>query len=131
AEQVVGRAWALEASASASEFSIRGWALPDGTVVTNQHNLGVLFEEAGAWTSAPKLNADELAGRIVWALGYRYELASAASIELTNTGDGAMHFDVRMHLSGNPPPADQQLRCTVALSSRHVAVLHVERSLER
>jgi hypothetical protein len=94
-------------------------------VVTDKHNLGVLFEEAGTWTATAKVDADQLAKRIVWALGYDYELASAPSIELANSGDGAMTFDVRKHLSGNPPPPDLQLRCTVTLSANHHAELHL------
>jgi hypothetical protein len=125
-DHLVGRAWALEASGSSSQFSLRGWALPDGTVVTDQHNLGVLFDEAGAWTSAPRLDANELAKRLVWALGFRYELVGAPSLELASSGVGAMHFDVREYLSGNPPPPDLQLRCTVTLSANHQAELHME-----
>src|SRR5262249_28615572 len=53
--------------------SVRGWATPDGTVITPAQNLGALFVEAGVWANPSKDRLGELAfllsEDIIWAYG--------------------------------------------------------------
>ena len=59
---IVGRAWAFEAAKVVTPFPTeRGWALPDGTIITREQNLGRLFQEAGLWDKAPTMPFSEVA----------------------------------------------------------------------
>ena len=47
----IGGAWAFEAGQiGVPGPTKRGWALPDGTVITVKKNLGRLLVEAGVWS---------------------------------------------------------------------------------
>lgn len=85
----IGRLWRF--NAQAGDDTITVFAAPDGTVVSHQQNLGLLFEEAGVWTDSPKLNADELAKRIVGSMGMEYRVYddSVPPPELTLDASGA------------------------------------------
>lgn len=52
-EQRVGKLWAFvmwrPETKKAPKVEVRGWASPDGKVITLEQNLGLLFAEAGAW----------------------------------------------------------------------------------
>jgi hypothetical protein len=85
----IGSLWAF--NAQAGDETITVLAAPDGRVVSHQQNLGLLFEEAGVWTDSPKLNADELAERIVRSMGMEHRVHNDAGPppELTIDASGA------------------------------------------
>jgi hypothetical protein len=95
----LGTLWQLEGTAG--DRAVRGWAAPDGTVVTYQQNLGLFFEQAGVWTASPKLTAMELAERMVWSMGPGHRLiveelpnTPAPELQLAADGTGTMVFVV-------------------------------------
>ena len=85
---------------------LSAWAGPTA-VVTPEQNLGILFKEAGVWSSAPKLSAQELAEQIVWGLeptmrvitGGVYQ-SPAPSLVLDEKGNGQLTFAVGMRELG-------------------------------
>jgi hypothetical protein len=88
----VGQLWQF--SGAQGERVARGWAGPDGAVVTYQQNLGLLLDQAGMWTASPKLTSLDLAERIVWSMGPGHrlvveELPSNPAPELTLAADGS------------------------------------------
>jgi hypothetical protein len=69
--QRVGKVWAFAMwGPDTPKVEVRGWATPDGKVLTLEQNLGPLLAEAGAWGGGvtPPLNAMELAERFTWSL---------------------------------------------------------------
>lgn len=97
-EQRVGGAWAFQATLrSEPATNVRGWAVANGTVITPEQNLGVLFTEAGAWTTSPTLTADELANRIVWAKGMNHRVVndpSPPALDVSSAGAGTLTFSL-------------------------------------
>lgn len=99
----VGSVWAMTMFPRGQpQDAVRGWATPDGQVVTVDQNLGLLLAEAGVWGggATPALTASELAERIVWSLGAGYAVfvnlsagAPAPEIKLV-AGTGTMTFVV-------------------------------------
>lgn len=98
---------------------VRGWVTADGTVITPDQNLGVLFAEAGVWArpatrSASQL-AELLAGDLVWSFGMANELVTLRAwglgppeLALAADGSGALHFFSNDHGAGSRPlPAAQ------------------------
>lgn len=71
----VGPIWAMTMfPIDHPENAVRGWASPDGTVITIDQNLGLLLAEAGVWGGGvtPALTATEIAERLVWSLGMNH-----------------------------------------------------------
>jgi hypothetical protein len=95
----VGQLWQF--SGAAGDRVVRGWAAPDGTVVTYQQNLGLFLEQADVWTASPKLTAMDLAERMVWSMGPGHRLlvdsmyqAPAPALTLAPDGAGTLVFVV-------------------------------------
>ncbi len=95
----VGQLWQF--SGAMGERVVRGWAAPDGTVVTYQQNLGLFLEQAGVWTASPQLTPIQLAERIVWSMGPEHRLiveeflnTPAPELQLAADGAGTMVFVV-------------------------------------
>ena len=93
----IGKLWGFDAQVGADTISV--FAAPDGTVVSHQQNLGLLFEEAGVWTASPKLTADDLAAHIAGSMGMGYrvvvnEYAAPPELMLDASGAGALVFHV-------------------------------------
>src|SRR5262245_4010347 len=62
----LGAAWAFEAVRENRPAEVlRGWAMPDGTVITLAQNLGLLFIEARRDAVDPVA----LGKRLAWAMG--------------------------------------------------------------
>lgn len=69
--QRVGKIWAFVMwGPGTPKVEVRGWATPDGKVITLEQNLGPLLAEAGAWGggATPALNGKDLADRFAWSL---------------------------------------------------------------
>lgn len=95
----LGTLWQLEGTAN--DRSVRGWAAPDGTVVTYQQNLTLFVEQAGVWTASPQLTPMQLAERLVWSMGPGHRLiieefpnTPAPDLQLGADGAGTMMFVV-------------------------------------
>ena len=73
--QRVGKIWAFVMyTPGTPKVETRGWATPDGKVITLEQNLGLLFAEAGVWGGgvSPPLTAQELADRLIWSQGVNF-----------------------------------------------------------
>jgi hypothetical protein len=138
-KESVGRAWAFSASiADRPGDWRRGWATPEGTVVTPKQNLGVLFVEAAIGTAHPALTPDDLAQRIIWAMGPRYQLfinfrgnVLTPSLVMNPDGSGVMKFRVK---SFSPPPGrpmEYVYDCTVTLGADRQATLALSDNLNK
>jgi len=78
--QRVGKIWAFVMwGPGTPKVEVRGWATPDGKVITLEQNLGPLLAEAGAWGggATPALTGKDLADRFAWSLG-------DATVEINN-----------------------------------------------
>jgi hypothetical protein len=78
---------------------VRGWATADGTVITRDKNLGLLFAEAGVWTKSPAVTPTQLAEHLVWSYGMNNKLViepddgqPAPRLQLTSDGSGTFEF---------------------------------------
>jgi hypothetical protein len=130
----VGRAWGFEVSLDEqSNKQVRGWATPDGAVITRDHDLGRLFVEAGAWTPKPTLDAAALAQHVVWSMGADVRLLSdwrkepkPAKLDVKPDGSGALTFLMGYRQPG-PGGAgggpEYVFECTVTLTKDHKAQL--------
>lgn len=135
-EHTVGRAWGFRGFRKDDPpQSVQGWATADGTVVTREQNLGVLFEQAGVWTDAPKLTAAELAERLVWSMGMEYRVfvepssgAPVPALQVGEDGAGTLVFFVSYKQAG-PGGAgggpEQHYKATVTLTPDHKATLEM------
>jgi hypothetical protein len=124
---IVGRAWAFEAAKVGTPFPTeRGWALPDGTIITREQNLGRLFQEAGLWDKAPTMPFSEVAPRLVWTLGpaYRPTTAVPATFELAPDGSAKGMFGADGSSPGGPT---RIVRFTVTLKPDRTATFSVDR----
>jgi len=129
----VGTVWAfIMKKPGVHDTDVRGWAAGDGTVITLEQNLGVLFAEAGVWGGgvAPPLTAREIADRLAWSLGTRYivyaepDLGAPAPELALKGGAGTFTFTVDYRESGpggagGGPP--QLTRFEIALTTDHRA----------
>jgi hypothetical protein len=134
-EAVIGNAWAFYASKeSHPEATIRGWALPDGSVITSDHNLGLLLREAAIGTSKPTLGVDQLVDQIAWSMGTEsaigrdfevVEKPARPSINLAKNGTGAIRFFAQYQAAGGPYRGgpSRHYECTLKISANHEAVL--------
>ena len=129
--------WPREDATSA----IRGWATPDGTVVTPDQNLGVLLAEAGVWANPPRQPLNELASLlsedIIWAYGSQSKFVEAAmlvegvsppEIVLRPDGSGTFRFFSNDHggasiMGGGGAPPDVLWENVVVLTADHKATL--------
>jgi hypothetical protein len=130
----VGHAWGFEVSLDdQSTHQLRGWATPDGAVITRDHNLGLLFVEAGAWTSHPGVDATALAQHIVWSFGSDVRLLSdwrkepkPPTLQVKPDGSGTLTFMMGYRQPG-PGGAgggpEYVFECTVTLTKDHKAQL--------
>lgn len=129
----VGRLWAFDTStANPRVRPMRVFATRDGTLVTHEHNLGILFEEAGVWADTPAVNADELAKLIVGSMGighriYPYDVPPP-ELTIDASGAGALVFHVgRKDLgpggSGGGPELHAEVK--VVLTPDHQAKLEL------
>ena len=122
--------------------SIRGWVTPDGTVITPEQNLGVLFREAGVWDKPTKERLDELAyllsEDIIWAYGSQSKdvmfaptggAVKPAEFKLAPNGSGTFTFCHNDHGGaltiggGGGAPPDVYWLNTVVLTADHKATL--------
>ena len=96
----VGNAWAFTMWLKSNRArEVRGWATPDGTVITPEQNLGLLFVEAGVWGKKRNRDrelADKLAELVVWGYGMNHMVARETdilpSLEFDAKGDGKLRF---------------------------------------
>jgi hypothetical protein len=108
----IGNAWAFTMWLKANrKREVRGWAVPDGTVITPEQNLGLLFVEAGVWRKTRNRNheyefVNKLAELIVWAYGMNHRVAKEVDIlpllELDAKGDGKLRF-ISGYMAPKPP----------------------------
>lgn len=123
----VGRAWAFEAAKVGTPFPTeRGWALPDGTVITRDLNLGRLLQEAGLWDKAPAMPFAEVAHRLIWTLGSAHQPTTAVptTFELAPDGSGKGTFGSDASYPGGPT---EYVRFTVTLKPDRTATFSVDR----
>jgi hypothetical protein len=80
----------------ASRIEVRGWATAEGTVITPNRNLGILFAEAGVWSQPPGTKLGDLAltlaEDLVWSYGEGATVDSSDGLAypaLTLAADGA------------------------------------------
>jgi hypothetical protein len=96
-EDRMGTLWVFSAQ-EGDRRTIRIFVAPDGTLVTHQQNLGLLFEAAGVWTDSPKLTADEIAKHIVASMGSGHRVyndgVEPPELTLDASGAGALVFVV-------------------------------------
>jgi hypothetical protein len=124
--QRVGSVWAfVMRKPGDNKNEVRGWAIADGTVITLEQNLGLLFAEAGVWGggASPPLTERELADRLLWTFGPKYVLAPTPKLTLKD-GAGTFVFHVNYRESGpggvgGGPP--QLTRVEIALTPDHHA----------
>jgi hypothetical protein len=132
----IGKLWQLEGTSDRRVF--RGWINSDRVLVTAHENLGLLFQEAGTWTTTPTLKPAELADRITWALGSEYIIAVGGNaslpephLQLAADGSGALKFFVSHRFSGPGGGAGggprEVYECNVALASDHKAELKMKK----
>lgn len=126
-DQRVGAAWAFYGSSKEHpDRQVRGWAIADGTVITPDQNLGLLLAEAGVWSAKPKLDADALAERVVWAMGMNNRVVGQRSLHVDPSGAGTLSFQVAYRPPG-PGGAgggrDRVSQCTITLAADHHARL--------
>lgn len=126
-DQRIGAAWAFYGSSKDHpNQQVRGWAIADGTVITPDQNLGLLLVEAGAWSGKPKLDANALADRLVWAMGMNHRVVGSRSLHVDPNGTGTLSFQVSYRPPG-PGGAgggpDRVSQCTVTLTADHHARL--------
>lgn len=96
-----GRAWAFESVKSGTPGpTLRGYALPDGTVVTHKQNLGRWLEEAGVWQG--KGEPEPLGHRLVWMLGMAWSLEpySVPTLEVAPDGSGKLSVSALLRPPG-------------------------------
>ena len=129
-EASLGRAWAFEAGpANDLDTFHRGWALDDGTVITEHQNVGALFEAAGTWSPEPSADITDIAARLVWSFGNAYHLdyRSPRSLELDARGAGkaAFFYTVREHTW------EARFEATVTLEADHTATLESSDNVNR
>jgi hypothetical protein len=127
-KQNVGRAWAFDSTLKREPATgIRGWALPDGTVITAKQNLGRMFEEAGIWGATTTATGDELAARVVWSLGWSTWLIETPAPSLTVEPDGSGVLTFRAGYRWPPGPGARERRYagTVTLGSDRTARLEM------
>lgn len=121
--------------------SIRGWVTPDGTVITPEQNLGVLFAQAGVWARPSKQRLEDLAyllsEDIIWAYGSQSADVTAAPLgggvtpaefKLAADGSGTFRFCHNDHggaltTGGGGAPADVYWQNVVVLTADHRATL--------
>jgi hypothetical protein len=126
-DQRFGAAWAFYGSSKDHpDQQVRGWAIADGTIITPEHNLGILLAEAGVWSGKPKLDADALAERLVWAMGTNHRVVGPRSLHVDPSGTGTLSFQVGYRPAG-PGSAgggrERVSQCTVTLTGDHHARL--------
>ena len=126
-DQRVGAVWAFYGSSKDHpDRQVRGWAVAEGTVITPDQNLGLLLYEAGAWSDKPKLDADGLADRLVWAMGMNHRVVGPRSLHVDPSGKGTLSFQVAYRPPG-PGGAgggrERVSQCTVTLTADHHARL--------
>ncbi|MCA1592515.1 MAG: hypothetical protein LC754_07675 [Acidobacteria bacterium] len=99
----IGNAWAFTMWLKSDRHrEVRGWATPDGTVITPDQNLDILFVEAGVWGKKRNQHqnyklANKLATLVVWSYGMNHMVAREGdiklpSLELDAKGDGKLRF---------------------------------------
>jgi hypothetical protein len=121
--------------------SIRGWVTPDGTVITPEQNLGVLFVEAGVWARPSKQRLEELAyllsEDIIWAYGSQGKdvmfaglggRVTPAEFKLAPDGSGTFRFFHNNHggaliTGGGGAPPDVYWENVAVLTADHKATL--------
>jgi len=120
-DQRLGAAWAFYGSSkNHPELQVRGWAVADGTVITPDQNLGLLLAEAGVWSGKPKLDANGLAERLVWAMGMNHRVVGPRSLHVDPSGTGTLSFQVAYRPSGPGSAGGGRERisqCTVTLTA--------------
>jgi hypothetical protein len=126
-DQQLGAAWAFYGSSKDHpNQQVRGWAVADGTIITPDQNLGLLLVEAGVWSGKPKLDANALADRLVWAMGTNHRVVGPRSLHVDPNGAGTLSFQVAYRPPG-PGGAgggpDRVSQCTVTLTADHHARL--------
>ena len=121
--------------------SVRGWVTANGTVITPDQNLGVLFAEAGVWAKPPTHTPDELANMlaedIVWAYGsygLNVELVTMRiwglgppELTLRPDGSGTLRFFSNDHggasIFGGGAPPDVYWQNDAVLTADHKVTL--------
>lgn len=105
--QRVGKIWAFVMwGPGTPKVEVRGWATPEGQVITLEQNLGPLLAEAGAWGGGvtPPLNGKDLAERLAWSLAdHTVQINNAIGIPYPQLemkdGAGTLRF-----VTGTRPP---------------------------
>jgi hypothetical protein len=129
--QKLGGAWAFYGyDERTPAHEVRGWALADGTVVTPKRNLGRLLREAGVWHKQPEVSADELAERLVWAMGSKYRATGSAKLAVNPDGTGVFQFRAYYREPGSGPFEGVLWQFTVKLTADQQAQLSLARPPE-
>lgn len=121
---------------------VRGWAIADGTLITPDQNLGILFAEAGVWADPPAKPPSDLASTLaddlVWSYGSAAEVEppsngmTAPWLVLAADGSGTLVFFSRSESEALDPEADDgagggaaqfSFKDTVVLTADHKATL--------
>jgi len=124
----------------ARHLEVRGWATDAGAVITPDHNLGLLFVEAGTWSQPPHAKLDDLAitlaDDLVWSYGEGASVESSngfpyPALTLADDGSGTLVFYSSTETS-DPIPAPHAtgggagqftFQDTVTLTADHQATL--------
>jgi hypothetical protein len=116
---------------------VRGWVTADGTVVTPEQNLGILFAEVGVWAKSSKLSPDDLADKLAADLAWAYGMNNAVvitldhgmappTLTLAGNGSGTFRFFLQWQRpgpggAGGGPPSHFEIN--VVLTADHKAKL--------
>jgi hypothetical protein len=117
----IGSLWRFETNLDVQ--LVRGWANPDGVVVSPSQNLGLLFQAAGLWDPAPKLGPEQLAAHLVWALGSSYQLLGTPELKLGPDGSGVLRFVLSYSPPGPGRSPPMRSEATVTFTPDHKAEL--------
>ncbi len=99
----LGAAWAFEARLEQPSRPVRGWATPEGVVITWEQNLGLLLEQADLWGADPQAAFERVLPRLIWALGPPHEpYGPAPTLHLSDDGSGEATLSTRLVIPGGP-----------------------------
>lgn len=119
----INDAFAFQAAQTADrQRRVRGWALPDGTVITSKQNMGALLKAAGFGTD-DGMPVEALTERLIWSFGPPHLPADdPAEVEIQADGSATIRFKSRMVIAGGPKRFSQFLITRAADGSAQLSV---------